>query len=443
MDFTRAIAKSFRRFNWGLYCVLLLTAAFPTVYTTARIHFLGDLPSDWGFNIASQLAWVNLALEVLQEGLILPLFHCIGATIADRDATVRKTRSGMAAVLALLLAFAAVILVSADSLVEWMAQKPGLADETAGYIRLEMIGAVLFSLARFMGVVLILMNLRLHLYAILGIQSVLSVACDALFLSALDVSLQLGVNGVAYSNALASFAALAYSVAVFSRKANMNLSDWRMRRGDFGWMRAWVKVGGFSGVDSLVRNSFYLLFISRMINVVEEQGTYWIANGFIWGWLLLPLLPLADLLKRDAAGAGVTDHREKTFAYFGIAAGLCALWLATIPGWGVFFGEILNAPEPEKAAELVLLLLPFYAFFCFNTLMDSVFYGKGRTELLAIQSVVTNFSVYGAAFVLFQAGVFSPTLASIALLFGTGIMVDSVVTFAMYRNLLLKHGGML
>lgn len=438
-----AVAKSFRRFNWGLYCALLATAAFPTAYTTVRIHFLGDLPSDWGFNIASQLAWVNLALEVMQEALILPLFHCIGATIDDRDATIRKTRSGMAATLALHMAFAALVLASADSLVEWMAQKRELAGETAAYIRLEMIGSVIFSLARFMGIVFVLMNLRIHLYAILGIQAALSVFCDAFFISALDFSLQLGVNGIAYSNALASMATLAYSIAVFSGKTGMTLADWAPRRGDFGWMRVWAKVGAFSGTDSLVRNSFYLLFISRMINVVEEQGVYWVANGFIWGWLLLPLLPLADLLKRDAAKTDGIDHWEKTFAYFAVAAGVCALWIATIPGWGAFISGALNAHEPEKIEGLVLLLLPFYALFCFNTLMDSVFYGKGKTELLAIQSVVTNFSVYGAAFILFRAELFSPTLTSIALLFGTGILVDSVVTFAMYRRLLSKRGGKL
>lgn len=29
--------------------------------------------------------------------------------------------------------------------------------------------------------------------------------------------------------------------------------------------------------------------ISRMVNVVGEQGTYWVANNFIWSWLLLPI----------------------------------------------------------------------------------------------------------------------------------------------------------
>ena len=71
-----------------------------------------------------------------------------------------------------------------------------------------------------------------------------------------------------------------------------------------------------------------------------------------------------------------------------------------------------------------------------NSMNDSVFYGKGRTELLAIQSILTNVFVYGIAFCLFEAKVFVPTLHSIALLFGTGIAVDCAITFGLYFRLL-------
>ena len=179
------------------------------------------------------------------------------------------------------------------------------------------------------------------------------------------------------------------------------------------------------------------------MNVVEEQGTYWVANGFIWGWLLLPFYPLADLLKQDTSKPDLIDHREKTYAYFGIATTMCILWILTIPVWDTFVSDILNASDYVKIVDLVLILLPFYILFSYNTLMDSVFYGKGRTELLAIQSIITNVSVYGSAFVLFRMDVFSPTLTTIALLFGTGIAVDSIVTFSMYRNLIKESNGML
>ena len=122
---------------------------------------------------------------------------------------------------------------------------------------------------------------------------------------------------------------------------------------------------------------------------------------------------------------------------------MCILWIVTIPVWDTFVSDILNASDYVKIVDLVLILLPFYILFSYNTLMDSVFYGKGRTELLAIQSIITNMSVYGSAFVLFRMDVFSPTLTTIALLFGTGIAVDSIVTFSMYRNLIRESNGML
>ena len=60
----------------------------------------------------------------------------------------------------------------------------------------------------------------------------------------------------------------------------MNLSDWKSNY-DYSWMKEWWNVGKFSGIDSFVRNLFYMLFIVRMMNVVEEQGTYWVANGYL------------------------------------------------------------------------------------------------------------------------------------------------------------------
>ena len=171
--------KSLDRFNWKLYAALLLTAVLPTIYTTVRINYLGDLPGDWGFNIASQLAWVNLMLEVVQEALILPLFYCIGITITNREETINRVRTGMAVTLGLYLAFTVAILLFATQLTEWMAQNPDTIDATAEYIRLEMFGTTLFSLVRFLIIVFILLDMKEHIYAILGIQGVTSVIFDS------------------------------------------------------------------------------------------------------------------------------------------------------------------------------------------------------------------------------------------------------------------------
>ncbi len=46
----------------------------PTIYTTLRVFWLGNMPGDWSYSIAGQLSWVNLIYEVVSEAIILPLF---------------------------------------------------------------------------------------------------------------------------------------------------------------------------------------------------------------------------------------------------------------------------------------------------------------------------------------------------------------------------------
>lgn len=434
-DFVSTTRQSLRRINWRLYVALLVTAAFPTIYTTVRIYFLGDLPGEWGVNIASQLAWVNLGLEVVQEAIILPLFYLLGKTLSDREATLNKLKTGLTFTFGIYAAFTGLIAVFAEPLVRVMAQDPAAIPATVSYIRLEMIAATIMNSVRFLVIFFVLMDWRRVIYAILGIHVATSVTMDSILLSQFDFSYNIGVNGIAYSNMVAGALTLAYGLHVVRRRFHVTRVDIDAPP-RYDWMREWFHVGKWSGVDSLIRNAFYLVFIIRMMNVLEQQGTYWVANGFIWGWLLLPFFPLADLIKQDTAAGERMDHKRKTFGYFAAAIAIAALWLLTIPAWSTFFARVFNVPNPTEIRYLALLLLPFYILFMVNTVMDSVLYGKGRTGYLALQSLITNVTVYGTAYVLFLQDIFEPTLTGIALLFGTGIAVDTGVTYWLYHHYL-------
>ena len=57
------IKTSFSRINYKLFLALLVLGLAPTVYTTVRVFFLGQLPGEWSYSIAGQLSWVNLFYE--------------------------------------------------------------------------------------------------------------------------------------------------------------------------------------------------------------------------------------------------------------------------------------------------------------------------------------------------------------------------------------------
>lgn len=418
-----------RRFNYRLYFALLLTDVLPTIYTTVRIHYLGELPKTAGVNIASQLQWVNVILEVIEEALIKPLYFCIGLTIGNARETQNKVKSGLLVTFLVYLVCASSIAAAASPLTDWLAQDKKLISKTVDYVRLELIGLVVSNLVKFFMVVFVLLNSQRHIYAILAIQMSLSIVLDSFFLSeSIDVSLKLGVKGIAYTNIATATVTFIYATCVFCR-----MYGYCLARPTFSWLREWSFVGLFSGLDSLTRNAAYLLMIIRMMNVVKKQGIYWLANSFVWFWLLLPFQSLSKVLIQDTSNVNdVMNHRMKTLAYYVIIFGIALLWVVTIPGWKGFFGVVLNIQETGEVFRLAMILAPFYMLYMINTLMDSVFYGKGVTQMLAIQSIITNIVIYGVAFVLFETDVFEPSLTKIAILFGAGITMDSFLTFGLY-----------
>lgn len=48
------LKRSLSRFHYTLFFALLVLGLAPTVYTTVRVFFLGQLPGEYSFSIAGQ-----------------------------------------------------------------------------------------------------------------------------------------------------------------------------------------------------------------------------------------------------------------------------------------------------------------------------------------------------------------------------------------------------
>ena len=429
------IKTSFSRINYKLFLALLVLGLAPTVYTTARVFFLGQLPGEWSYSIAGQLSWVNLFYEILNEAIILPLFYFIGKVKDDKRAFANRVRSGMLISLGVYAILGAAVIIFAEPLLSLMATDTGIIDASATYIRIESVASIFGVLAQFALVALITVNKSRYIYVLTGARLVLSLTLDTFLVSTLPVSLNLGVNGIAVTNIIVNLLLLAVSlVLLLAEKVNV----FSLERLDFSWAGEFIKIGGISGVESLVRNVAYMVMVARMVNVVGEQGTYWVANNFIWGWLLLPVLQLAELIKQETA-ADRENIRKNSLGYFGITAIISALWFASIPAWKPFMTYVLSFDDLDKLFNLVLLLVGFYVLYAVQNVFDATFYGIGKTQYMLFESVVTNSIYYGIAFILYATGVWVPTLTGIALLFGIGNAFDSIVSLVAYAHLLKKE----
>ena len=431
----KKIKISLSRINYKLFFALLILGLAPTVYTTVRVFFLGQLPGEYAFSIAGQLSWVNLLYEILNEAIILPLFYFVGKVKNDKAAFSNCVRTGMLISLGVYAVLSAAVLLFAEPMLKLMATDASILDASETYIRIESVANVFAILTQFALVALVTVNKSKYLYALTGARLALSLVSDIFFVSSLPVSLNLGVNGIGYSNILVNALLLAVSLVLLAKEEIKVFSGTKLC---FSWVREFVKIGGISGAESLVRNVAYMVMIARMVNVVGEQGTYWVANNFIWGWLLLPVLQLGELIKQEVA-ADKENIRRNALGYFGITAVICGLWIVSIPLWKPFMLHVLGFTEVDKLFDLVLLLVGFYVLYAVQNVFDATFYGLGKTNYMLFESVVTNTVYYGIAFVLYAAGLWTPTLTGIALLFGIGNAFDSIVSATAYAYLLKKQ----
>lgn len=429
------VKKSLSKINYKLFISLLVLGLVPTIYTTVRVFFLGQLPGEYSFSIAGQLSWVNLLYEILSEAIVLPLFFFIGKVLTDKKEFANRMRTGLLISVSAYAILSIIIIAFAKPLLSLMATDKAIIDASANYIRIESVASI-FSLAfNFIMVAMVTLGKEKYVYVLTAVKLILCLLVDTFMVSTLPISLNLGVNGIAFSNIIVNVILVVMAIVLLSKEGIVLFKKAKL---SFAWMKDFLKVGGISGLESLVRNVAYMLMIARMVNMVGEQGTYWVANNFIWGWLLLPVLQLGELIKRETA----TDEnavKNNSFGYFVITAVICVLWIVTIPLWKPFMTHVLNFGDVDKLFELVMVLLGFYMLYAFQNVFDSTFYGLGKTNYMLFESVVTNAIYYGGAFILYLCGVWQPTLIGIALLFGIGNAFDSIVSLVAYAFLLKKN----
>ena len=420
----------FRALDWKLYFTLVFSALLPSIYSTVRLHLLGSLPSDAGVNIASQAAWLGVAFEVLQELLKMPLYSILGSTIFNQAETRNKVKTGLLLLLTVFALTSSGLYIAAPALVKAMAQSPDLHEVTTDYIRIEIFGFFVQSVNDFLIIPMELMKLNKVLLISLLLKMILTVFLDILLLSSFSFSFKLGVQGVAYSSLTTNIVTFLLLLILLQRHLPLHLLTWRTCT--FTWLRTWTRLGLYSGLDSLVRNLTYSIVILRSMNLLEEAGTYWTTNTFIWSYLLLPFLPLSEVLRvRVSTSTKEEPHSHVMAPFLLLTLAITLLWLVSIPGWHFVFASVLQVAKPEENISLMFLLLPFYIAFMFGHLLTSVLYALSRTDLIALKSVIGNI-VIGSFFGLTTIGVLPLTLTSVSLIFGSGLLLGTLTALALY-----------
>lgn len=419
-----------KQINFRLFIVLMIQALMPSIYSTFRIYLLDSYPSASGINIASQQMWLGIIYEVFEEAIIAPLFFFFGK-IKDKDSLeekytfINKVRSSILIITFIYIIMAFVINIFAGNLVTVMKQQTELYAQTTTYIRLESLANIAVVLFHLVIIVHTALENYKSIFVITTIKMFLTIILDILFVSEYPISLNFGVNGIAYNNIISNFISVIIALILLN-KSGYNIFD-RIKL-QFLWNKKVSSLNVVSGLESFYRNLIYSIVLVRMINIVGEQGNYWVANSFYWAWLLIPINQIGTLIRTDLS----KDHNRNLKPYVLLTTICVLIWAALIPTYKYFMKYIMNAQNLESVMSLIMILFPFYISYAYYNIISNLLYAIGQIKYMLLQSFIVNTFFNIPYFILYLKGVYEITLLNITLRFGLAILISTIIIYIIY-----------
>ena len=407
-----------KKFNWRLFAALCALALIPAIYQTIKTFIISSNNQSAVFDIIGQMEWFDLINETLQAFLIVPLYSILNKIFKnDQENFARHTfKVGLIAFVIYTL-FSIGVLIYGVALIK--AMNPNEIDITVvnHYLQLETIAFMIGIVVSFVNVVFVVVGKDKNVYIFLAINTVLSIIADFALIP------NLGVYGIAVSNIIVNFVLAVSSFILLYVQKHIKFC-W-FHKSDLPILKEWLKVGVFSGVQQLIDNLIYAVMICKMVNMVAEQGNYWIANNFIWGWLLIPITALAEVIKRDCKD-GYNNLIQSN--YYIIATCAIALWAISIPLWTPFFRYAENLQNANEIFSITIKLAPFFIAYAGCAIIDNIFIGLGKTIYNAINSLIINLVYYGIFFILYLTKAITFNMDVIILMFGFGMVVHLAIS---------------
>lgn len=408
--------NNFKKFDWKMYLALCLLALVPAIYQTVVTKLITVHTNPGALDIVGQMEWFDLIDETICAFLIVPMYSVLSKAHKRDDFNKVVFKLGII-IVGLYALFSLGTFFYGIHLVSYM--NPAEIDVAAAYryLSLETIAFMVGIIFSYASVVFLVIDKSRYMYAFLVAKIGLALLSDFALIPGM------GIDGIAVSNIIAN--GIMGTLAVVMLVLIKQLRPGKFNKDDIPHLKDLGRVGLFAGGQQFLDNIIYALMIVRMVNAVSESGNYWVANNFIWGWLLIPITCLAEIIRKDA---GADGYKLKQINYYSITIFALVLWFSLIPTYNWFFGTVEGLDNPARIFEIVVKNLGFYVAYALSQIPDAIFVGMGKTKYNAINSLICNIGYYGLWFILYQTKVVTMSMDMIIVMFGVGNIVHWAVS---------------
>lgn len=386
-----------------LYLNLIMWALVPSIYFLVRMHIISFNEVD--INILGQLEWFDLIDETIVTILTVPLYYLL----KPEKTNINRNCSMLILSFGIYFVFTLIIVCYITTITKFMNSVNSIT-----YLTLESFSLLFGFISTFMIIILTLYTE----YAIIRMATVIKLLCLAIT-DCILINL-FKENGAAISEIVVNIFIGFVLLLLCIKKNYVAFKKFEMVR-----FKEWFRIGAFSGFQILLDNIIYAMMICKMVNAVNESGNYWVANNFIWGWLLIPVTCLGEIIRKN----NLEKLTYKNSFKWGLI--ILGIWIITFPIWS-FFIRYAMAIDNSGIIKIVYLAMPYYITYIPSVILDSWFISKGKTHCNFIISVIVNIIYYGIMYILFVNNIFTLNINFIILLFGLGMIAHLVIDIILY-----------
>ena len=432
-----------REYPWDFMGFLFLALLIPRIYSIANTYWVGHIDYS-SLAIAEQYEFMGILIEIVNETIPFGVLALVSQNYKDRNSIVKQLVAGVALQLILSTALALVILLNMGAFVNLIGTTPELVAQTTEYLSLRAVALPFNSLG-----LLLVVGLKSMDRADLGLGVVIvnvaiNMVLDVLLVSPYSFSLQLGLQGVAIgyllSNIVYALAATLFSVKTLRIKlAEFNIESLRTQT------RPLFGVGGWTGIDSFVRNYFYF-FVLQVLNFMgpNQFAGFQLFQRIMWT-ALIPVIAISQGTSIRVGNYLDTENAEYKIKRLLLTS--CILAFLMIGGFGVLGIFSIDAMGYAFTANVDVVhyfsvmfwwqIVP-YIMFAVAMNLRGLFFGTGKTYYILIVSLILNLAIILPFFLMMSNAILPQAYDSVMLMFVLVDLVDIVITYILVRDLLRR-----
>lgn len=388
----------------------------PLVYKVFQTAFLNSFEN--AMKIVGQMVLIEILFKIFQETLITPMFKVLGKNDNTENNKNYYAKKFLWIYSLICAGFTLLLFLLLKPIMQISHIPEEIFDTTYTFLRMLVIANGIKIIVQYLLTFNIISKETKKLSIYILVSSAATLILDVIFIP--SWSLGFGVYGVGIVTLIINTIQLVYLILTMPKAQQVENYSFDFKK--------YTKLTLLSFFETVTRNLFYYFIILVFINMLNNQGLYYVSNDYIWSIMLIPTLAQNICIKQDISHDNSFSLKPYVLHNFLILGYM----LLSVPVAFVLFKYVYKFENYFEYFITLLKIAPCYIIFVFDNVIESYFIATGKLKYVFIQTFITNILVYLTSFIFYITGMWVITLDSIIIVFSAGIIVSSAYTLFAY-----------